>query len=138
MGIKRYCIALILLLVCVEFAPLQKSRAAEVINSRPKSNIISVDTLQNGIRVNRRQEDIEVHFRFDKYNLDLDYMGNRATLQAFADKIDSIGVERIDSIVIISQSSPEGVHEYNLRLSTNRLTPCASICLKLSHNCKIV
>lgn len=120
MGVKRYCIALILLLFCVEFAPLQKSCAAEVVNFRTKSNIISVDTLQNGIRINRRQEDIEVHFRFDKYNLDLDYMGNRATLQAFADKIDSIGVDKIDSIVIISQSSPEGVHEYNLRLSTNR------------------
>ena len=132
MGIKRYCIALILLLVCVEFAPLQKSRAAEVINSRPKSNIISVDTLQNGIRVNRRQEDIEVHFRFDKYNLDLDYMGNRATKSTLLALRESTQLS----------SSPN--HLPRVFMSTTsgslqtELTPCASICLKLSHNCKIV
>ena len=63
---------------------------------------------------------IEVHFRLDKYNLDLDYMGNTASLQNFANKIDSIGLERIDSVVIVSQSSPEGVYEHNVKLSKNR------------------
>lgn len=47
-------------------------------------------------------------------------MGNEATLRNFAHKIDSIGISNIDSIVIVSQSSPEGVYEHNLMLSRNR------------------
>ncbi len=63
---------------------------------------------------------IEVHFRFDQYQLDLDYMGNEQALQRFADVIDSIGLYRVDSIVIVSQSSPEGSYEHNRKLSINR------------------
>ena len=63
---------------------------------------------------------IEVHFRFDKYDLDLKYMGNKASLRNFANKTDSIGTAHIDSIAIISQSSPEGVYEHNIRLSKKR------------------
>lgn len=80
----------------------------------------NTDTLNNCIHINRRYQNIEVHFKFDKHNLELDYMGNEASLQKFADKLDSIGLSKIDSIVIVSQSSPEGVHAYNLRLSRNR------------------
>mgnify|MGYP003288544551 FL=1 len=65
-------------------------------------------------------QDIEIHFRFDKHNLDPDYMDNRQSLQDFAHKIDSIGISKIDSIVIVSQSSPEGVYEHNLMLSQKR------------------
>ena len=63
---------------------------------------------------------IEVYFRFDKYDLDLKYMGNKASLRNFANKTDSIGTAHIDSIAIISQSSPEGVYEHNIRLSKKR------------------
>ena len=63
---------------------------------------------------------IEVHFRLDKHKLDLGYMGNAESLRNFAHKIDSIGLHRIDSVVIMSQSSPEGVYEHNLWLSDNR------------------
>ena len=63
---------------------------------------------------------IEVHFRLDKHYLDLKYMGNEESLRNFAHKIDSIGLQRIDSVVIVSQSSPEGVYEHNLWLSENR------------------
>ena len=63
---------------------------------------------------------IEVHFRLDKHNLDLNYMGNDEALSLFAQVIDSIGLSRIDSVVIVSQSSPEGVYEHNVRLSKNR------------------
>lgn len=120
MSTKRYGFILTFLLICVVAAHWQEGRAGGVVAPRTNHNIIGVDTLPNGIRVNKRQEDIEIHFRFDRYNLEQDYMGNRATFQRFAEKIDSIGIERIDSIVIISQSSPEGMYEYNLRLSTNR------------------
>ena len=63
---------------------------------------------------------IEVHFRLDKYYLDKKYMGNEESLQRFAHILDSIGLERIDSVVIVSQSSPEGVYEHNVWLSNNR------------------
>ncbi|MBO4985476.1 MAG: DUF3575 domain-containing protein [Bacteroides sp.] len=63
---------------------------------------------------------IEVHFRFDKHFLDLGYMGNEASLQRFSAVIDSLGLERVDSVVIVSQSSPEGVYEHNQWLSRNR------------------
>lgn len=63
---------------------------------------------------------IQVHFRLDKHYLDLKYMGNDVSLKNFAHIIDSLGLERIDSVVIVSQSSPEGVYEHNLWLSDNR------------------
>ena len=62
----------------------------------------------------------DVHFRFDKYDLILDYMGNSIALEKLAHQIDSIGISNIDSIVIVSQSSPEGVYEYNLALIRKR------------------
>lgn len=63
---------------------------------------------------------IEVHFRFDNAQLDLGYMGNAQSLDRFAHIIDSIGLYKIDSVVIVSQSSPEGVYEHNLKLSRQR------------------
>lgn len=63
---------------------------------------------------------IEVHFRFDKSNLDLSYMGNEQALARFSHVIDSLGICNIDSVVIVSQSSPEGVYEHNLKLSRRR------------------
>lgn len=65
-------------------------------------------------------EGIEIHFRLDKHYLDLKYMGNEESLRNFAHKIDSIGLARIDSVVIVSQSSPEGPYAHNLWLSENR------------------
>lgn len=63
---------------------------------------------------------IQVHFRFDKSQLDLDYMGNREALARFTYVVDSIGHHMVDSIVVVSQSSPEGLYEYNMRLSQRR------------------
>ena len=63
---------------------------------------------------------IEVHFRFDKSYFDINYMGNDASLDRFAHVVDSIGKHFIDSVVIVSQSSPEGVYEHNVKLSRRR------------------
>ena len=63
---------------------------------------------------------IEVHFRFDNSNLDFSYMGNDRALTRFAHVIDSLGLHAIDSVVIVSQSSPEGRYEHNLKLSRQR------------------
>ena len=63
---------------------------------------------------------IEVHFRWDDSRLDLDYMGNRQSFADFARVVDSLDIYRIDSVVIVSQSSPEGVYEHNMKLSQRR------------------
>lgn len=63
---------------------------------------------------------IEVHFRFDKSQFDMNYMGNAQALERFAQAVDSIGLDRIDSVVVVSQSSPEGAYKHNLNLSHNR------------------
>lgn len=98
----------------------QENRTETFLSSSDDGCIVSIDTLGDRIRKNQRFENIEVHFRLDKHYLDLDYMGNRASLQKFAQKVDSIGISRIDSVVVVSQSSPEGVYEHNLWLSRNR------------------
>ena len=85
-------------------------------------DFVNSDTLKNSIRINKKSQNIEVYFKFDKYDLELNYMGNKASLHKLAHQIDSIGVSKIDSIIIVSQSSPEGVYEHNLMLSKNRAT----------------
>lgn len=63
---------------------------------------------------------IEVHFRWDDSRLDLGYMGNAQTFERLSHVIDSIGLLKIDSIIVVSQSSPEGPYERNMRLSQRR------------------
>lgn len=118
-GIK-YCIILILLLFGVGLAHSQDICTGGYSYLRADGDVVGSDTLNGYVRINKQYQNIEVHFKFDKYNLELDYMGNRASLQRFSHKIDSIGLSHIDSIVIVSQSSPEGVYEHNLMLSRNR------------------
>ena len=71
-------------------------------------------------KVPRRLLGIEVHFRFDKSQFDMNYMGNAQALDRFAQAVDSIGLDRIDSVVVVSQSSPEGAYKHNVKLSYNR------------------
>ena len=108
------------MLLSVGVAHSQQRREQTGRNSYSGVGNVDFDTTSGGIRISKRIENIEVHFKFDKSELDLDYMGNKESLQDFARKIDSIGISRIDSIVIISQSSPEGVYEHNIKLSRNR------------------
>lgn len=120
MGIRKFCTTLILLLFNVAFAHSQEVSLDVPFDLRTERDFANADTLENYIRINKRHQNIEVHFKFDKYNLELDYMGNRGSLEEFSHKVDSIGYSKIDSIVIISQSSPEGIYEHNLMLSRNR------------------
>ena len=120
MRIKKYYITLILLLFGIGIAHSQESRTETNIDFRAEKKHLDTDPSDHSIRINKRIENIEVHFKFDKFNLELDYMGNNNSLKNFVHKIDSIGISNIDSIVIISQSSPEGVYEHNLMLSKKR------------------
>ncbi len=73
---------------------------------------------------------IKVHFRFDKSQFDINYMGNAQALERFAQAVDSIGLNRIDSVVVVSQSSPEGAYEHNMKLSRNRAVTMRQIVLQ--------
>lgn len=52
--------------------------------------------------------------------MDTLYLGNNHVLGRMAEDIDSIGVGRINSVRIVSQSSPEGHNHYNHLLSKRR------------------
>ena len=81
-------------------------------------------------KVPRRFLGIDVHFRFDKSQFDMNYMGNAQALDRFAQAVDSIGLDRIDSVVVVSQSSPEGVYEHNMKLSRNRAATMRRVVLQ--------
>ena len=62
----------------------------------------------------------EIHFRSNKADLDVKYMENKAALEHLDIAIDSIGLENITAIEIVSQSSPEGIYSRNVWLSEHR------------------
>lgn len=63
---------------------------------------------------------MEIHFRWDNSQLDTLYMGNDKTLSEMRVLLSKYPTEQIDSIVIVSQSSPEGTYRHNQDLSTRR------------------
>ena len=62
----------------------------------------------------------EVHFRLNKATLDLDYMNNGKSLMHLDRVLDSLGLENITAVEVISQSSPEGTLARNQWLTENR------------------
>lgn len=62
----------------------------------------------------------EIHFELNKAILDISYMDNGLSLLHLDRVIDSIGIENITAIEIVSQSSPEGPLERNTWLTENR------------------
>lgn len=71
-----------------------------------------------------------VFYGFDRYSLDLDYRGNRASLESLDRQIEAIGRENIDSVEVISYTSPQGVYEHNLLLARKRLSTIRTVMLK--------
>ena len=84
----------------------------------------------NVVRDFKKQTDIEIHFKLNKVDLDLNYMGNDESLRKFAAFIDSVGISHIDSVVIVSQSSPEGYYQRNMTLSEGRANAMREYMLK--------
>ena len=62
----------------------------------------------------------DIHFRLNKAELDISYLDNGLTLLRLDHVIDSLGVENIAAIEIVSQSSPEGSLDRNTWLTENR------------------
>lgn len=85
--------------------------------AQPREELAQLASLRGG---HARTMQSEIHFRWDRSELDTAYMGNARSLAELAHRIDSIGVAHIDSVVIISQSSPEGTFRHNQKLSARR------------------
>lgn len=119
MPIRRYSILLTLFLLVIGTARAQECSTETGCETRFDGVIEAGDT---GVhqRERKRISNIEVHFKFDNYDIDLQYMGNGASLHKFSRTIDSIGLSRIDSVVVVSKSSPEGVYEHNVMLAKRR------------------
>jgi len=112
----RYYILLTLLL----FGALKSHSAESFITIVADVRADSLPVSSQRLRDVKRHTDIEIHFKLDNSELDLDYMGNAASFRRFAAFIDSVGVAHIDSVVIMSQSSPEGYYGRNMKLSEER------------------
>ncbi len=68
----------------------------------------------------QRSAEFTVDFRWDKSTLDTLYMNTGRRLRELSDSIAAIGLERIDSVGLVSYSSPEGMSAYNARLAQRR------------------
>jgi len=69
---------------------------------------------------NYTSHDLKVFFQFDKSFVNDAYMGNAATLSTLDSLIAAAGLDAIESVDVVSYSSPEGNYLYNLSLSKKR------------------
>lgn len=65
---------------------------------------------------------LEAHldYKVNDYTFDPDYMSNRYVLRALDRAIDEVGIDNIDSVLVVSYASPEGTVEHNLFLAEKR------------------
>ena len=68
-----------------------------------------------------------IFFRFDSEIYDPTIFSNEASMQSIFNFIDSLGTDRIKKIDITGFSSPEGVYEYNQKVSLHRARSVAKI-----------
>ena len=61
-----------------------------------------------------------IDFRWDSSILDTKYRHNGTVFKQLQASIDSIGIDNIDSIVIMAHASPDGVYEHNIALARRR------------------
>ncbi len=66
------------------------------------------------------EQALKVYFQFDKSFVNDSYMGNAATLSMLDSLIAAGGLESLESVKVVSYSSPEGNYAYNLALSKKR------------------
>lgn len=116
----RSLISLLLLYLLFGIVSLRAGNySISIVSETPVADTLRT-SFPGTVREIKQHTDIEIHFKLDNSELDLNYMGNGHSLRRFAAFIDSVGITHIDSVVIISQSSPEGPHSRNLRLSEGR------------------
>ena len=79
----------------------------------------SADAQKSRTGINHKLE-FSVNFRWDDAVIRPGYMGTRESLEALADSIARIGLDHVDSLSVVSYSSPEGRAAYNAKLSERR------------------
>ena len=62
----------------------------------------------------------KVYFQFDKSAVNSAYMSNAQSLSSLDSLVAAVGLESLESVKVISFSSPEGNYAYNLALSKKR------------------
>ena len=70
--------------------------------------------------VDRDSMVLRFHFKFDSSQLDLSTPLNKQAYACYLHCVDSLGAMRIDSVVMVTTSSPEGSEAYNHRLTDRR------------------
>lgn len=75
---------------------------------------------QDTVIYKSESKEYKVYFQFDKSNFDPYFRANGQTVSSMLDEVDRMGINFIDSIVVVSKSSPEGVYEHNIKLSKRR------------------
>lgn len=61
-----------------------------------------------------------VDYKVNEYTFDPNYMSNRNVLRALDKAIAEVGINNIDSVLVVSYASPEGSVEHNLFLAEKR------------------
>lgn len=70
---------------------------------------------------------VPIFFRFNSETYDPTIFSNEASMRSIFNLIDSLGTDRIKGIDITGFSSPEGVYEYNQKVSLHRARSVAKI-----------
>ena len=83
------------------------------------------------VRAQQYSSDFTVDFRWNKSFLDTLYMNTGIRLRELSDSIETIGLVRIDSVRLVSYSSPEGMSAYNARLAQKRAAPLGKYILSI-------
>lgn len=75
---------------------------------------------QDTIVYRQYSQEYKVYFQFDTHSFNPNFKENKSVVSTLIEDVDKIGVGFVDSIVVISQSSPEGVYEHNIWLAKRR------------------
>lgn len=66
------------------------------------------------------EQALKIYFQFDKSAVNGSYMNNASALSALDSLVSASGLESLESVKVVSYSSPEGNYAYNLALSKKR------------------
>ncbi len=69
---------------------------------------------------NSNNPEYKIYFQFDKSAVNSAYMSNAQSLSSLDSLVAAVGLESVESVKVISFSSPEGNYAYNLSLSKKR------------------
>ncbi len=69
---------------------------------------------------NSNNPEYKIYFQFDKSAVNSAYMSNAQSLSSLDSLVAAVGLESVESVKVVSYSSPEGNYAYNLALSKKR------------------